>query len=173
MHLLQELSCPQVHLFIWCEPSLAPLYRLSRVEQEAGRLDEGEHGGWVHALVPTWGCTPLARCSTGYSGRGSPQQLFLGHASSVPSLIGQCSSAKKGRVQQCVYIMIRDVISGVIQCTLHLCIRGSLPFTQATVTCVCDDPYHFNISIVCVHSQRKLLNLMYHWTSVSHYMWCV
>ena len=70
-------------------------------------------------------------------------------------------------------VMIHDVISDVIQCTLHLCIRGSLPFTQATVTCVCDDPYHSNISIVCVHSQRRLWNLMYHWTSVSHYMWCV
>ena len=53
----------------------------------------------------------------GVSG-GSPQQLFVGHASSVPCLIGQCSPPKRGHIQQCVHVMICDVTSGVIQCTL-------------------------------------------------------
>ena len=70
VHLLQELSCPQVHLFMWCEPSLAPLYRLSRVEQEAGRLDEGEHGGgympsFLHLLPDVQlGIVGVARLTT-------------------------------------------------------------------------------------------------------------
>ena len=41
-----------------------------------------------------------------------------------------------------------------IQWTFHLWIRGSLPFTQATATCVCDDPYHFNISCVCTFTEE-------------------